>query len=79
MNKLITYDQVTIIGHESHSYIFEDLEPGQPYEIKLEAFNFAGSSPPSRISRKSTLKLVEDQDQGAARWVVSIEVGCFLP
>ena len=58
---------MTIIGHESHSYIFEDLEPGQPYEVKVEAFNFAGSSPPSRISRKSTLKLIEDIDQGDAR------------
>ena len=58
---------MTIIGHESHSYIFEDLEAGQPYEVKVEAFNFAGSSPPSRISRKSTPKLVEDQDLGAAR------------
>ena len=65
---------MTIIGHESHSYIFEGLDPGQPYEVKVEAFNFAGSSPPSRISRESTLKLVEDEDQqGAARWVAHID------
>ena len=49
------FRKVTIIGHESHSYIFEKLLPGQIYEIKVEAFNFAGSSPTSRVSRKSTL------------------------
>ena len=58
---------MTIIGHESHSYIFEDLEPGQTYEIKVEAFNLAGSSPPSRITRKDTLGLFEERGQGPAR------------
>lgn len=49
------FRKVTMIGKESHSYIFEDLEPGQNYEIKVEAFNFQGNSPSSRMARRSTL------------------------
>ncbi|TRY76666.1 hypothetical protein TCAL_10687 [Tigriopus californicus] len=49
------FRKVTMIGKESHSYIFEELEPSQNYEIKVEAFNFQGNSPSSRMTRRSTL------------------------
>jgi hypothetical protein len=62
------FKKITIIGHESHSYVFEELNPGQLYEIKVEAFNFAGSSPPSRISRKATLP--GDEDAGGVSVIV---------
>ena len=35
--KVGRFRKVTIIGHASHSYIFEDLEPGTQYEIKVRA------------------------------------------
>jgi len=40
--------KVTIIGYASHSYVFENLEPDTQYEVRVEAFNFAGRSPASR-------------------------------
>ena len=50
------FKKVTIIGHASHSYAFEKLESGKAYEIKVEAFNFSGGSPSSKIVRQRTLK-----------------------
>ncbi len=56
------FRKVTIIGHASHSYIFDELEPATTYEIKVEAFNFAGRSPPSRISKRTTWPKEEETD-----------------
>lgn len=56
------YRKITIIGQESHSYIFDDLEPGTSYEIRVEAFNLSGNSPPSRLVRKSTLTSIVSEE-----------------
>ncbi len=58
------FQKVTIIGHASHSYIFEGLEPDTSYEVKVEAFNFAGPSPPSRIARRATWPPEEEEEDG---------------
>ncbi|CAB4059487.1 PAN3 [Lepeophtheirus salmonis] len=48
------FKKITIIGGSSHSYVIEDLQPGLRYEMRVQAFNFAGVSPLSRVMRRST-------------------------
>ncbi len=62
-NNLDDFRKVTIIGHESHSFIFEALRPDTAYEIKASAFNFAGTSPDSRFVRRKTLPLPGEDDK----------------
>lgn len=50
------FKKVTIIGHASHTYAFEDLEQNTGYEIMVQAFNFHGSSPQSKVMRQKTLR-----------------------
>ncbi len=46
--------QITIMGSTSHSFIIEKLKPGTTYEVKIRAFNLAGMSPVSTLTRQST-------------------------
>ena len=50
------FRKITIIGHTSHSYIFEGLESGTEYQVQVQAFNFAGKSPLSVIRSQTTLQ-----------------------
>lgn len=42
------------MGSTSHSFIIEKLKPDTAYEVKLRAFNLAGMSPVSTVTRQST-------------------------
>jgi len=47
-------NKITIMGSTSHSHIIDGLIPGTEYEIKIRAFNLAGTSPASRSASRAT-------------------------
>ena len=47
-------NKITIMGSTSHSHIIDGLTPGTEYEIKIRAFNLAGTSPASRSASRAT-------------------------
>lgn len=68
------YNHLTIFGAETHNHILDNLKPGEPYDIKVRAFNLNGAGPFSKVrygrtiskkkkekKKKSNLKLEEDK------------------
>jgi hypothetical protein len=49
-----SWNKITIMGSTSHSHIIDGLKSGTEYEIKIRAFNLAGTSPVSRTARQGT-------------------------
>jgi len=48
------YKKITILGATSHSFIIYGLIPGTEYDLKMQAFNLAGASPFSNVTRQTT-------------------------
>ena len=55
------YSHLTIFGAGTHSHILDNLKPGEPYDIKVRAFNLNGAGPFSKVRYGRTVSKVKKE------------------